>query len=134
MVYSDASVKSHHGAGIGWHIQTWATDQDNILETIETGRDFLSDQYTSEEAELLALTRAVKEALRLDGSEYLRLRIDCKPLVEKVQNRESIKDGKYIDSLYRLLDRAEEWSIKWVSRDQNTCADRQAVTARDQQT
>lgn len=133
VVCSDASVKDHHGTGIGWHIQTQADDNPHLLETVETGHDFLSGRYTSMEAELLALSRAVKEAIRLGETDRLQLWTDCDPLVDKVRAREPLADGKYIDSLYRLLDKVDEWSIEWVSREENSFADSEAVVARDRQ-
>lgn len=133
IVYTDASVKNHDGAGIGWHIQTWGDDQNTLLKTIDKGYDFVSDSYTSEEAELLAITRGIKEALRKGERGNLRIRTDCKPLVSKIEERTNIDNGKYMDSLYRLLDYVDYWDVRWVPRKKNSIADRQAVVGRDQQ-
>lgn len=133
ILFTDASLKSHDGVGIGWHIQTWSDTQDCLLQTVDKGYDYLSNTYTSEEAELLAITRGVKEAMRLGEREYLRIRSDCKPLVKKIKNGTYICDsGKYMNALYSLLEFVENWEVKWVPRDKNSCADRQAHVALDQ--
>lgn len=133
ILFTDASVKSHAGVGIGWHIQTWSDNQNSLLKTVDKGNDYLSDRYTSEEAELLAMTRGIKEALRMGERDYLRIRSDCKPLVEKVKNHTYITDdGSYMKSLYALLDYVDNWKVKWTPREKNSCADRQAHVALDQ--
>lgn len=130
VVNADASVQDHVGVGIGWHIQTWSDTQGRLLKTITKGYDYLSDNYTSEEAEMLALTRAVKEALEEGERDYLRIKSDCKPLVEKIKDGRTIKgSGAYMDSFFHLLDFVDEWEIQWVKRNKNSCADRQASTA-----
>lgn len=132
IVWTDGSVKDHCGVGIGWHIQTWANTQDELLETVDKGYDYLSDNYTSEEAELLAMTRGVKEALSYGERRYLRVRSDCKPLVKKVNKCEYIHDdGRYMTALHRLLDNVGEWRVKWIKRDENSVADRQAHVGLD---
>jgi len=120
-------VKSRHGAGIGWHIQTWSESQSKLLSTVDKGNDYLSDSYTSEEAELLAIIRGVKECLQNGEDSYLKIRSDCKPLVRKVQDRTYITDdGRYMKALTSLLSHVKEWDIKWRKRDKNSVADRQA--------
>lgn len=132
IVNTDASVKSNAGTGIGWHIQTWGDDEDTLLKTKEKGFDSLTGQYTTMEAELLALIRGVKEAIQMEGSNHIRLRSDCKPLVEKVKNNRPLCDGQYMEALQKLLERVDKFDLQWVSREKNSCADRQAVVGRDQ--
>lgn len=131
ILHTDASVKSDVGVGIGWHIQTWGDDKHSLLKTVDKGHDYLLDQYTSEEAELMAIARGIKEALRHGERTTLRIRSDCRPLVKKINTREPVRDGKYIDALYELLAYVDEWEIRWVSRTKNQCADRQAHVALD---
>lgn len=133
ILFTDASVSSNHGVGIGWHIQTQREDNPRLYKTVTQGNDFISSYHQSVTAELLAMVRGVKEALQQGERTELEIKTDCDPLVDKVQARDPLTDdGRYMEALYDLLSVIDEWSVEWVKRDKNSFADGQAGFALDQ--
>jgi len=132
VVYTDASVKCHGEAGIGWEIIEKESINSPADETLATGHDTLTSDVTSMQAEFLALMRGLKEALRLGERQRIELCTDCQPLVGKILNHIPLTDqGHYIESFHRLLDHVEEWDVTWISREKNTVADREAHVGLD---
>jgi len=131
IVKTDASVQSNSTVGIGWEIEiTGLTD--GYLQTGKiTGHDTLSGKYTSMEAEMVALVRGFKEALRLGERESIKMFTDCQPLVQKIRNHTPVLDGSYVETVHFFSQIVDHWDVKWLSREQNEVADRQAHVALD---
>lgn len=131
IVKTDASVQDSHNAGIGWEIEIAGINNGYLQNGIITGHDVLDGEYTSMEAEFLALFRGLKEALRLGERDTIKLFTDCQPVVEKVKNHVPILDGSYVSTFHWLLERVDYWDVQWCSRDRNRTADREAHVALD---
>ena len=131
IVKTDASVENSGNVGIGWEIEV-AGLTDGYLQTGRiTGHDTLDGSYTSMEAEMVALVRGFKEALRLGEREVIKLVTDCQPLVKKIKNHSPVFDGSYVETVHFLSEVIDYWDLKWVSRKHNEAADRQAHVALD---
>lgn len=131
IVSTDASLNNEHNAGIGWHIQEKDAEKDYLLVDVDSGYDFLSGKYTSEEAEMQAIIRGVEEVLRQGERHLIRIRSDCQPLVEKIQRGIALSDSNLMEDLQALLSAFGEWEIRYCGREKNTYADRLAHCGKD---
>jgi len=131
IVKTDASVQNDGRVGIGWEIEITGLTEGYLQANTITGNDYLEGQYTSMEGELFALMRGFKEAMRLGERDVIKLFTDCQPLVKKIKNHIPVVDGSYIETIHKLSEHVDHWDVKWVAREQNTVADRQAHVGLD---
>jgi ribonuclease HI len=131
IVKTDASVQNDGRVGIGWEIEITGYTEGYLQANTITGHDYLEGKYTSMEGEMLALFRGFKEAIRLGERDVIKLLTDCQPLVKKIKNHISVFDGSYVQTIHNLSDHIDHWDVDWVSREQNTVADRQAHVGLD---
>jgi len=131
IVKTDASVQNSAGVGIGWEIDVTGLTDGYLQTGVVTGHDTIEGTYTSMEAEMVALVRGFKEALRLGEREVIKAFTDCQPLVQKIKNHTPVLDGSYVKTVHFLSEIIDYWDVKWVSREQNEVADRQAHVALD---
>lgn len=131
IVKTDASVQNDGRVGIGWEIEITGLTDGYLQANTITGNDYLEGKHTSMEGELLALMRGFKEAMRLGERDVIKLLTDCQPLVKKIKKHMPVIDGSYIETIHNLSEHVDHWDVKWVEREQNTVADRQAHVGLD---
>lgn len=123
-VHTDACKKDRH-IGLGWHIEENG-------ETVVTGREYLKGSFTSMEAECMALIRAMRSVLRY-ASEHITFYTDCLPLVDHLDNENSISDdGGFIETVERYEKYLPPHMLMWTPRENNEVADREAHVAVDE--
>lgn len=120
LIHTDASL-SDNIVGIGYTIRVNQETHENAT--------YVEGDYTSMEAEFMALKEAAKVASEyFDAKEHIFFYTDCKGLAEKLENPDG-KWGKRVKKLKSILKR--NWSVKWIPRERNGKADRLAHTGRD---
>lgn len=119
-VETDAS-RGDEVVGIGYVIRSTAT---------YTGSAYYVGEYTSMEAEHLALVHGLSNALS-ESSGAVEVYVDCQPLVGKILGEEPLSANwsKRRDATHQLLDGFDYWSLKWIPRDENADANRLAQEA-----
>lgn len=123
-VYTDAA-RDGCIVATGWKI---------VLDdgTEETGKRYLDGQYTSMEAEYMALLDGLRYARRYDNGR-IEVFVDCQPLLTKMRVPDENED--WYDrrrGCHRLLNKFDEWSMEWIPRRHNGDADRMATLALEQ--
>lgn len=121
-VYTDAA-RDDEVAGLGWEIVT------NDGERIPDSR-YLIGEYTSMEAEYIAILDGLRHARRYEGAR-VEVFSDCQPLIEKMR----VPDGESQEwydrrtGCHRLLNKFASWELEWTPRSRNETADRLAYEA-----
>lgn len=120
-VYTDAA-RDDSVVGMGWEIR-------NEDDTFKDSR-FLVGEYTSMEAEFLALLDGLRYARRINDGK-VHVYVDCKPLVQKMRVPDANSDDWFDRrrGCHRLLNKFEDWELKWTPRSSNENADRLAYEA-----
>lgn len=126
IIYADGGLKRYNPgpAGIGFVIQT---EDDQILQT---GSRAIG-KATNNEAEYLAVIKAVEEALNL-GITHIKIRSDSLLIVNQINDRWRVKK-QHLFPLYKqakaLLMEFDSWKIVHIRRDLNKRADKLASQA-----
>lgn len=117
IIFSDASC-GDDVIGVGYVIR--ADDRQYI------GSTYYEGEYTSMEAEYIALREAIETARWLHSDEYLNLYTDCDPLVHKLEaaNGSDAWNRRRREFLAQMDGR--EWGLSWVPRERNREANRLA--------
>lgn len=110
-VYTDAS-RDENVVGIAF------------ISDVSEGSRYIVGEYTSMEAEFLAVNNALR---RCTSEDELHIHTDCQPLVRKIAN------GEEYDGLYETFDwlarKYDAVAIEYVPREENRAADRKAKEA-----
>lgn len=122
-IYTDACKKQRH-IGLGWVIK-----QDN--ETLVTGNEYLRGNFTSMEAESLAIIRGMRSAMEYEA-EFITFYTDCLPLVNHISDDNPVSNGQYLRTIERYSEELPEHVFFWISREHNETADREAHVAVDE--
>lgn len=119
LIHTDASL-SGNVVGIGYTIRANQTTHENAT--------YVEGDYTSMEAEFMALKTAAQVAVEyFDSDEHIFFYTDCKALAEKIEDPcEDWADRA--EELRSIL--APEWTLKWIPRERNNKADSLAHTGR----
>jgi len=126
VVKTDASVHEDGCIGIGWQIELMGNSESYLQSGKITGHDYFLGKHTSTQAEIVALCRGFKEALRFGERDSIILLTDCRPLISKIENHAPVVDGSYVETIHFLSEYLNYWDVKWVSRDDNMAADSEA--------
>lgn len=119
-IYTDAA-RDESISGLGWAIYL---DDETI-----SGNRYLTGNFTSMEAEYYALLDGLRFARR-ESLESVDVRLDCKPLVQKMRVPDD--DKLWYDrrqGCHRLLNKFDRWTMVWVPRSSNELANRLAYEA-----
>lgn len=119
LIHTDASL-SGNIVGIGYTIRVDGQTHENAT--------FVEGDYTSMEAEFMALKQAAKVVSEFfEPKEHIFFYTDCKGLAEKLEDPKG-KWADRVETIQSLL--GPEWSMKWIPRERNNKADELAYTGR----
>jgi ribonuclease HI len=120
LIHTDASL-SDNIVGIGYTIRVNQETHENAT--------YVEGDYTSMEAEFLALKEAAKVVAEFfDAKEHVFFYTDCKGLAKKLED----PDGKWAERVQKLKSILHrDWSVKWIPRERNNKADSLAHVGRD---
>lgn len=122
-VYSDAS-HDEDVIGIAYVLR------DERLDVDESGRRYIEGEFTSMEAEYIALMTGVRMASHYTNEVLIAL-TDCRPLMYKLLQRDGNSDkwDQFFWQARAMLESFDEWQINHIERANNQEADALARAA-----